>query len=184
MGENQKSDGKRRASLWAAPWVHEVLQGVLAFIWVACALILIGITYAYFPLRRLDFGAIASWFLRLSSGQWIALAVGMCVALLLVVFPCAKIAGRKKVYEEEPRSRRPRRLVQAVAVLAVLLLYFAGLGCAYRVSLGLGHTRDWAIIHSLYSWVYVGFSFAGWLADHRQEPLWRALREFFKLIGT
>jgi hypothetical protein len=88
-------------------------------------------------------------------------------------------------YDPDSPSRPPRRIAPTFAVLAVLLLYVAGLVSAYQVSLALGHSRDWAIIHSLYSWVYIGYSFSGWIAEHRKQPLGRTLHEFVRMmLGT
>jgi len=188
MSENLKSKGKRsyvvqRAGLAAASSARVILRGILAFVVITAALVLVGVAYTHFGWRHLDLRTIPFWFLRLSREQWIALGVGIAVAFLMVVVPCAKITSRKVTRDADSPSRSPRRIVETLAVVAVLVLYIAGLISAYHVSLAIGQSRDWAIIHSVYSWVYVGYSFCGWMGEHRKQPLGKALHQFLVMIG-
>jgi hypothetical protein len=179
VSENVKSRPKR-ASRSGANSATVILRGILAFAGITAALVLIGLAYTYFGWRHLDFRAFPAWFLRLSNEQWIALLVGMVAAFLMVGIPSAKITGIKV---GDSTFHSPRRTVQRLAVFAVLLLYIGGLNCAYHVSLALGHSRDWAIIHSVYSWVYVGYSFSGWITAHHEQSFGQTLHEFVMMMG-
>ncbi|HYL36495.1 MAG TPA: hypothetical protein VEV17_11325 [Bryobacteraceae bacterium] len=188
MPENPRSRKKsfytvQRASRAAASSARVILRVILAFVGITATLVLIGVAYTHFGWRRLDFRTIPSWFLRLSNEQWLALLGGTLVAFVMIVIPCARITGRKVAYDPDAPAPSPRRIVRTLTVFAVLFLYVAGLSSAYYVSLALGHSRDWAIIHSLYSWVYVGYSFSGWIAAHRKQPLGKTLHEFVKMMG-
>lgn len=167
----------------AASSAKVIFQAVLAFVAITAALVLVGVAYAHFGSGHFDPRSIASWFVRLSTQQWIALGVGIVVAFLMVLIPCAKITGRKRTGDMDSPSPPRRRFVETLGVVAVLLLYAAGLGGAYHLSLALGQSRDWAIIHSVYSWVYVGYSVAGWIGEHRKQPLGKTLRQFFVMMA-
>jgi hypothetical protein len=143
------------------------------------ALVLIGVAYTFIGRREFEVRSIPAWFLRLSQEQWIGLGVGLLVAFIIVVVPCSRItASGARDYEAPAR----RRIVLRLAVIAVLFLYLAGVVGAYRLSLALGHSRDWAIIHSIYSWVYVGISFCGWVAGHWKQPLGKTVRQFLTMM--
>ena len=156
-----------------------VLGTTLRFAAITAALVLIGVAYTFIGKRGFDVRSIPAWFLRLSQEQWIGLGVGLLVAFIIVVVPCSRIAaGVARDYE----APAPRRIVRRLAVIAVLFLYLVGVAGAYRLSLALGHSRDWAIIHSIYSWVYVGISFCGWVAGHWKQPLGKTVRQFLTMI--
>ena len=142
---------------------------------------LVGIGYALLAgtHSRFDVRAIPAWFLHLSREQWIGLGAGLVVALLLVALPCAKITARDR--REKPSSP-PQRIIDTLGVLAVIVLYALGVSAAYHVSRTLGSSRDWAIIHGAYPWVYVGFSFYGWVDDHWKQPLGKTLRQFLSMV--
>ena len=158
-----------------------IARVVLWFAAITCALVLAGLGYAFFSggHEKLNVNAIPAWFVSLSTAQWIGLGGGVLVALLLIALPCSKIAGRGD--PEHPPSP-VRRIAGMLSVLAVFVLYGAGAKAAYDVSRALGHPRDWAIIHGLYSWVYVGFSFFGWMGDHWKQPLGKSLRQFLTML--
>lgn len=82
----------------------------------------------------------------------------------------------------EDVSSKLRRNIERLAVLGVLILYVVGVRAAYHISLAMGHSRDWVIIHAVYSWIYVGFSFGGWVSHHRNQPLAPTLRQFLKFM--
>ena len=173
----------RRASLAAASSANVIFRAILAFVAITAALVLVGVTYTYFGSGHFDPRSIASWFLRLSPQQWIALGVGIAVALVMILIPCAKITGRKGTRDVDSPAPPRRRFVEWLGVVAVLALYVAGLASAYHVSLALGQSRDWAVIHSVYSWVYVGYSFTGWVGEHSKQPLGKTLRQFLVMMG-
>ena len=158
-----------------------VLRATLRFAAITVSLVLIGVAYTLIGRRAFDPLSIPAWFLRLSPQQWIGLGAGVVVAFIIVAVPCSRItAGVARDYETPSPS--PRRIVRTLAVIAVLCLYLAGVSGAYRLSLALGHSPDWAIIHSVYSWAYVGFSFGGWVADHWKQPLGKTLRQFLAMM--
>jgi len=105
------------------------------------------------------------------------------VALLIVLIPCAKITSRKSTRDQDSVSPPKERFVEHLGVLAIIALYVAGLASAYHVSLALGQSRDWAIIYSVYSWVYVGYSFTGWISEHNKQPLGKVVRQFLVMMG-
>jgi hypothetical protein len=169
MAENLQSKRKpSSAASAAARSAHIILRTVLAFILITAACVLIGVAYTHFGWRHLDPRTIPFWFLRLSPEQWIALGVGIAVAFVLVVAPCGKITRRTVTHDADSPIRKPWRIAETLTNTAVLALYFAGLISAYHVSRALGQSRDWAIIHSVYSWVYVGYSHR---ARHRNSDL-------------
>ena len=165
------------------------LVGGTALRWGAAvlALLLIGFAYTSLGGNWRNALAIPAWFLKLSTAQWIALGVGLVAAFLMVALPCASITagGAKRTDEWDRPVRKPQQksVARQLAVLAILVLYFAGVVGAYHVSRALGHSRDWAIVHSVYSWLYVGFSLGGWLGDHRKQPLGRTLEQLRVLLG-
>ena len=158
-----------------------IARVVLWFAAITCALVLAGLGYAFFSGTRAKFNvnAIPAWFVSLSREQWIGLGAGVVVALLLIALPCSKIAVRA---DPDKPSSPARRIVGILGVFFVLFLYGAGAKAAYDVSRALGHPRDWAIIHGLYSWVYVGFSFIGWMGGHTKQPLGKTLRQFLAMV--
>lgn len=172
-----------RASFSAARSA-QILRPILAFILITAAFVLFAVAYTHFGWRRLDVRTIPLWFLRLSREQWIALGVGILVAFVLVVAPCAKITRRTVVRDADLPLRVPWRIAETFTNTAVLALYVVGLISAYHVSRAVGESRDWAIIHSLYSWVYVGYSFWGWMGGHRNQPTGKVLHEFLVMMGV
>jgi hypothetical protein len=183
MAENLQS--KRKPSYVASAAARSariILRAILAFIVIAAAFVLIGVAYTHFGWRHLDPRTIPLWFLQLSREQWIALGVGIAVAFVLVIAPCAKITRRSVTRDADSPLRGPWRIAETFTKTAVLALYVAGLISAYHVSRALGQSRDWAIIHSVYSWVYVGYSFWGWLGGHRYQPTTKVLHEFLVMM--
>jgi hypothetical protein len=181
MPENRESKGKRSV---AASSATAILRVILTFVLTIAVLVLAGVAFTRFGWRHLDPTAIPVWFLRLSPEQWIALGIGIAVAILLVVVPCARMSSRKAPHDPDlPLPPPPCRIVERFTIIAVLALYNAGLISAYRLSRAIGHSRDWAIIHSVYSWVYVGYSFFEWMVEHRKQPLGKALHQFLVMIG-
>lgn len=150
-----------------------VLRVVFWSIAIACTLVLAGVGYAFFSSgnSRMSFRAIPAWFGHLSHEQWIALAGGIIVTVLLIVLPCSKIASGGR-----------GRIAGWMGVVAVFLLYGLGMKAAYDVSRALGHSREWAAIHGLYSWAYVGFSLYGWMGEHWKQPVGKTIRQFLAMM--
>ena len=69
------------------------------------------------------------------------------------------------------------------AIAGILWLYYWGAKCAYNVSLVLNASRDWAIVHSPYSWAYVVWSFLLWVEKNWNEPI-GVIIETFKMMMT
>lgn len=161
--------------------ISVVVRVVLWFAAITAALVLVGVGYAFLAGARpsFDVRAIPAWFLRLSPEQWIGLGAGLVVALLLVALPYSRITAHGR--REKP-STSSRRIISILGALAVLFLYALGAGAAYHVSRALGSSRDWAIIHGVYSWVYVGFSLCRWVGGHWKQPLGKTLRQFLSML--
>jgi hypothetical protein len=160
----------------ARVFVAALVTPVIWFVGVTAAVILGGVAYTLLAGKRLplDVRAIPAWFLHLSRGQWIGLTGATAVALLLVWFPCSRIVHRSTGKSQSPLQR----MIAIVGVMTVLLIYAAGARTAYGVSLALGDSRDWAIIHGVYSWAYVGLSFSSWMTTHWKQPVGKTIRQF------
>jgi hypothetical protein len=157
-----------------------VVRVLLWFGAITATLVLAG--FAYTRLRtahfRLDVAAIPNWFLHLTTEQWMALGVGVVVAAVLVVLPCSRITGYGRLGAQSRTARIATRLI----TLSVFLLYAAGVRAAYLISRALGSPRDWAVIHSVYSWVYVGYSFCGFASRHWKQPPGVTIKQFLSMI--
>jgi hypothetical protein len=148
-----------------------LLRVVLAFLAITAAVILSGLTY--YTLKGRSFGAGSfAWLFQLSREQLAALGLGVVVALSLVGLVLALA-----------RRGAPQGWLRKVTALAVLGLYLWGADCAYHVSGALNRSSRWASIHCLYSWPYVGVSFAEWATSHPKQPLGKTLRQFRGLMG-
>jgi hypothetical protein len=160
-----------RSGFGEAAWA--LLRVVLAFVAVTSAVVLSGL--AYYAIRRRGFGpGSVAWLFPLSREQLVALGFGVIVAFSLVGLVWMALTRR---------GAPPGGLVRKAAALLVLVLYLWGAYCAYHVSSALNRSPRWASIHCLYSWPYVGFSFAEWATNHPNQPLGKTLRQFRWLMG-
>jgi hypothetical protein len=158
-------------ALGEATWM--VLRVVLAFLAVTAAVVLSGL--AYYDLKRRGFGpGSVAWLFRLRGEQLAALAFGVVVAVSLIGLVWLALTRR---------DGAEGGWLRKAAALLVLVLYLWGADCAYHVSSTLNRSSRWASIHCLYSWPYVGLSFAGWAAGHSDQSLGKSLRQFRERTG-
>jgi hypothetical protein len=154
-----------------------VTRVAAAFIAITCAVVLGGLAYYAATRRGIGLGSVPAYFLRLSSQQIVALLFGVVVAFALIA--SASVAIQRG---EGGESRLgPGRFLQKMAVVVVLLFYVWGARCAYNVSRSIARSPDWAPIHALYSWAYVGFTFSGWVSEHPHQPVGKTMKQFWGL---
>jgi hypothetical protein len=171
------SPGAARQAMKTAVLPFFRLAILLAALGVAT--VIAGLVYSMAIRHR--FQAVAVWgrLSRLSTEQAIALAAGFAVAPTMIAFAYYSVSrGISK-----PQNRWAAGLLRALTLLLVLALYAWGARHAYRVSLALSSSTDWALIHGVYSWGYIGFAFVNWSAGHAAEPFTRSLGQFWRILA-